>query len=233
MTLQTMTASVQSMIRNNPKVTTADIQGWINEAIAMMSRYGETFDDHYNFFSIAGQREYNLPDNLIKLKEPVMYNSQVLQKISLWEAMQLYSSYWAVITPPSLMIGVPDRYYIRKTSSTLSTTPGTSATNFLDLGAGKNVIGFYFTPNDQQVVDIFGTFLPGDLVNTTDSPGFDSDWHPMIVDYALWRAYLKLMDQPMAIGFQKNWEKKLLELKHASHSDPEYVNAGTPDAMSD
>jgi len=225
-------AEVQSTIGNNPYVTPADINGWTDRAVLEMAKYVEPYEDHGSFITTAGLREYNLPDNLIRLKEPVMYRGNKLTKISLEEAMTLYSNYWVIISPPSPLQGVPDRFYFRRTSSVSITTPGSGAQKFLDgAAAGKNIIGFYFTPNDAQQVDFFGMFIPGKLSGPNDSPSFEEQWHHMIVDYDLKLAYRKLNKLDLEELSAREWDKQLLQFKHSNYVDPEYVQTGIPDMV--
>lgn len=230
MTRGEISAAVLSQIGNNPYVTGADVEGFINRAMREMGKYVRPFDDYFSFQTQIGFREYTLPDNLIKLKDPVAYQGNELTEISLVEAQNLYSNWWAVIAPPSILQGVPDRYYTRRVMTTNTTIPGTAATRFLTSStAGPYVIGFYLTPNDAQTVDCFGTFVPGDLTQDTQSPPFQPHWHTLILDYCLWWSYLKLKQPEMGIYHKKTFEEGLLLFDHEMHDKPEYVQSGVPE----
>lgn len=236
---------IRNLVGNHPYVTDINLNDYINLGVRDVAKIVRAWDDYAYFYATAGQREYNLPDNLLRLSDDVSYEGNPCREISLQEAQDLYGNFWgAILNAPVGLQGMPDRFYSRRVSTGLDVTvPGSGAISNSNLlvttqsnpavavsVAGRFVMGFYVTPNGNGRVDYFGTFVPGDLVNDTDSLPWPTPYQNCIMFYGAWMAWLQLREFVTAEQFRKEFEKQKMEFYHdIKQEKPEYVLQGIPD----
>ena len=88
------------------------IYGLINNAIDIMGAETPLRVDFVTFKTKAGQREYNLPHNISRVNT-VECQHYLLDRISYEEACNLFDNY-DVVPMDNLVIGPPEKYYIRE-----------------------------------------------------------------------------------------------------------------------
>lgn len=172
-------------------ITIDEINDWLNDAQLTICRDTGWLAAHAETNIVAGQRAYQLPDEVVEVERVELDGKKIPQT-----TLQMVDQEDAYNTSAS---GVPDRYYVWGNKIYLYPTPTEEGTGNLDIWFSKT---------------------PALMVNDTDLPEIPSTMHTTMVNYALAQANKKDEEHAVAGSILAGVEvDKTRHKQQADHTD--------------
>jgi hypothetical protein len=164
-------------------------------------------DDQATFNTVPGQKEYNLPDNILEISL-VEYDGIPLTIYNFSEAEKRSAYNTATILP---IQGHPEWAYFR--ALTNSNTVTALGGNPSVVPPSRTIVGFFPIPSDAKQVTVYGSNRPPLLVLDSDTPAFPDEFHEMIYSYMMFRMWKKDMEPEQAAFYRAEFEKDLSKMR--------------------
>lgn len=202
MTNDEMLAMFKDQVKNHSISIFPDslTRHWFDEGQIDIARRTACVTTDSNITSVASQREYSMPTDVLRLLHINWYDGTTYSRLegTTLDALEVYEDY------PNETAGTPTHYYIKQGS-----TP---------------TIGFYPKPSASQANAVTIHYLkrPTNLTTSSTNPNIPEPYHRLIVQYALYRCLQKdaktdtadryysqyLREVEMMRGDLNSWDRK-------------------------